>query len=49
MEKVEDGYIEFITAKYFYDQIKEDDVGGAYCPRVFYHKCIDVSTILKSS
>jgi hypothetical protein len=31
-----------ITAKYFYDQVKEDTVGGAYGPRVLYHKCIDV-------
>jgi hypothetical protein len=49
MEKVEEGYSKFIIAKYFYNQIKEDDVGGAYGPRVVYYKCINVSKILKSS
>jgi hypothetical protein len=49
MEKVDEGYSEFITAKYFYDQVKEDNVGGAYGPRVLYHKCIDVSKILRRS
>jgi hypothetical protein len=47
MEEVEEGYIGFITAKYFYDQIKEDGVGGTYGPRVLYYKCIDVSKIFK--